>query len=170
MEYFCQIYTRNFGVSAAALRFGAILGATNKDDPGLISKLALSVVSAARARETLVLSDQRLLWEGKEEFLDPRDAAAAVAAALAAPSLRQPVYNIASNDVVTVEEFLQHACSAFPGLKATLPVKPVAGLLNFPHLRRSATDISAATSDLGFTAKHTVRDALTYLNDYLAAE
>lgn len=167
MEHFCQLYRNSFGVSAVALRFGAVLGAAGWDDMSLVARLALRIVSAARARQPLAIDDQRLLWEGKEEFLDPRDAALAVVAALAARDLPQTTYNITSPQAVTIDELFGQAREALPDLVTTLPVAPQGGFLNFPHPRLSPTDLSAAKRDLDFEARRSVRDALTYLNEQL---
>lgn len=167
MEYFCQLYRRNFGVSAVALRLGAVLGATSWNDASLIARLGLSVLAAAREQKPLAITDQRLLWENKEEFLDPRDAARGLVAALFASTLPQPVYNIAPSHSVSFEEFLDEAREAFPGLAVTQPVKPKAGLVDFPHPRNAPTDISAAERDLGFLPRYSLRAAFAYLDEQL---
>ena len=170
MEHFCQLYRNSFGVSAVALRFGAVLGAAGWGDVSLVARLALRIVSAARAQQPLAIEDQRLLWEGKEEFLDPRDAAVAVAATLAAGDLPQTSYNITSPRAVSIDELFGQAREAFPGLITTLPVAPKGGFLNFPHPRTSPTDVSAAKRDLGFEAGRSAKDALIYLNEQLPLE
>lgn len=170
MEHLCQLYRSTFGVSAVALRFGAVLGAAGWEDASLIARLALDIVAAARLGQALAITDQRLLWEGNEEFLDPRDAALAVAAALAARDLPQTTYNIASPHAVSLDQLFEQAREAFPGLVTTLPIKPEGGFMNFPSPRTAPTDLSAARRDLGFEAGRSVKDALQYLNEQLPAK
>lgn len=167
MEFFCQLYRRNFGISAVALRLGAVLGVTSWNDASLIARLGLSVLAAARDHAALAITDQRLLWENKEEFLDPRDAARGLIAALFAPTLPQPVYNIAPSCGVSIEEFLNEAREAFPGLAVTQPVRPKGGLVGFPHPRKAPTDGSAAERDLGFLPRYTLRDTFAYMDAQL---
>lgn len=167
MEYFCMLYRNNFGVSAVALRLGAVLGAATWDDASLVARLGLTVVAAARQKRRLAIEDQRLLWEETEEFLDPRDAAEAVVAALAAANLPQPVYNIAPAAAVSLEQFLEEARAVLPGLTTSIPLRPEAGFMNFSHPRRSRTDTSAAERDLGFTPRYDVGAALAYMDQQL---
>lgn len=167
MEYFCALYRQHFNVSAAALRLGAVLGAASWQDSSLIARLGLEVLAAAREKRTLEITDQRLLWEKTEEFLDPRDAAQGLVAALSASTLSQPVYNIAPDQAVSFEEFLSEARSAFPGLETLVPVSPVGGLLNFPRPRNAPTDISAAARDLGYKPQYSLRDCFTYMDSQL---
>lgn len=164
MEYFCQLYRRHYGVSAVALRLGAVLGAASWNDASLIARLGLNVLAAAREKKPLAITDQRFLWEKKEEFLDPRDAARGVVAAIFASDLAQAVYNIAPSHSVSFEEFLAEAREAFPGLITSLPVKPKDGLIGFPHARNAPTDISASERDLGFVPRYRLRDTFTYLD------
>lgn len=167
MEYFCQLYRQSFDVSAVALRLGAVMGAAGWDDASLIARLGLSVVEAAKAGSILAITDQRLLWENSEEFLDPRDAADGMIAALLADDLPQAVYNIASPQSVSYGEFLAEARGAFPGLVTDVPVQPHGGLINFPHPRSAPTDISAARRDLDFSPRYTLRDSLRYMQQQL---
>lgn len=164
MEHFCMLYRTNFGVSAVALRLGAVLGAATWDDASLVAQLGLTVIAAARQKRPLAIEDQRFLWEETEEFIDPRDAADAVVAALDVQTLPQPVYNIAPALSVSLEQFMEQAKAALPGLETSIPVLPEAGFMNFPYPRRSRTDISAAQRDLGFSAKYNVGAALAYMN------
>lgn len=169
MEHFCQLYRNNYGVSATALRLGAVLGAATWDDVSLVARLGLTVVEAARRGLPLAIEDQMFLWEETEEFIDPRDAADGVIAALFADDLPQPVYNIAAADAVSIEQFMDRARAALPGLETHIPVRPKAGFMNFPHPRKSRTDISAAARDLGFVPQHDVGAALAYMNAHLPA-
>ncbi|WP_219894242.1 hypothetical protein [Aquisediminimonas profunda] len=137
------------------------------EDTSLVAALGLAVIKAARQRKPLAIEDQRLLWEQTEEFIDPRNAAEAVVAAVSAPELPQPVYNIAPAQSVTLEQFLAQARAALPGLETSIPVRPEAGFMNFPNPRRSRTDTSAAQRDLGFVARHEVGAALAYMNETL---
>lgn len=166
-EHFCMLYRNNYGISAVALRLGAVLGAATWDDASLVAQLGITVIAAARKGEVLGIKDQRFLWEETEEFIDPRDAAQGVIAAVFADELPQPVYNIAPAGSVSIEQFLDHARAALPGLETSIPVRPHTGFMNFPHPRRSRTDISAAQRDLGFTPRYEVRDALAYMNQQL---
>lgn len=167
MEYFCQLYRRHYNVSAVALRLGAVLGAASWNDASLIARLGLSVLEAAREKKPLAITDQRFLWENKEEFLDPRDAAQGLVAAVFAPTLAQSVYNIAPSYAVSFDEFLAEAREAFPGLVTTQPVQPKDGLVGFPHARNAPTDISAAERDLGFLPRYRLRDAFAYMDRQL---
>lgn len=166
-EHLCTLYRAQHGVNAVVLRYGALLGALDRADEGLVARLALTFANAGPGGRA-VLDDARLVWQGVEEFLDPRDAAAATVTAAMAANELSPAYHIASNEALSLQQFVARAAAVFPGQLVEVTTQPAGGFTGFPYPRPARTDISAAVRDLSFAPQHDVGSSLLHTKDMLA--
>lgn len=152
-EHLGLLYGDLYGVDVVVLRYGAVLGGSGAPTsvPG---RLLAWLVAAARAAEPVTLDDPLLAWDGIEEFVDARDCARANLAALAAVTHTQRVYNIAPGTGCTMAEFVAAVRTVHPQLRVTLPPPTGRGFAGFRHIRPAASDVAAATRDLGFRCIH----------------
>lgn len=161
-ENLVSLYHAQHDVDAVSLRYGAVLGGLDAGDPGLVARLAFSLLQAWQERKPVRIEDPLLTWAGQEEFTDPRDCADATVKALFASHLPQRVYHIGSSQPVTLENFCSAARSAFPGIDLRVVGRNLGGFAGAPFIRPAPTDISAASRDLGFTPRHDLASTLRY--------
>jgi UDP-glucose 4-epimerase len=156
------IWRDRHGVDAVTLRFAAVLG----DGPGpatsVPGRLFRRLVAAARSGDTCVLDDPLLVWDGPEEFVDARDCAAAVLAALDAESPAQGVYNIAHPRLWTLEDVAAAVARTVGPFRLVRAAGGGTGFAGFPHVRPAASSTDAARRELGFACRHDLTDSLRH--------
>lgn len=150
------------GLDTCALRLGAVIGgdvAAPTSVPGrLFAKLAEAALGSGRVH----VDDPFLLWSGPEEFVDLRDCARAMIAALDAASVPTGVYNITHPAQHGFEDVVAAVRRVLGPLEVTHPPLPDTGFAGFRYRRPGPTDVSAATRDLGFSCAHDLDDTLAY--------
>lgn len=166
-EHLALAYASLYGVSVVVLRYGAVLGAGGDAVTSVPGRLLTSLLQAGRLDETAHLDDPILLWNGREEFIDARDCAAANLAALRAQAPQQRVYNIATGDWFSVTEFIDVVRQRYPALRVAELRLPEGGFAAFPHVRPAPSDVSAARRELGFHAAHSLADSVGHFSDLL---
>ena len=163
LEQLVQIYRLSFGVEALVLRFGAILGAMRRDDPGMIARLCVDSIAALDAGDADLIG-AAYRWQGAEELVDPRDCAAAIHAAASISDWPVPVIGISTGRPLSFEAYL-----------AEIGLPPPTGLADSPALweprsffRPGPTDLGVASSLLNFAPAFGVREALLHCRSGLA--
>jgi UDP-glucose 4-epimerase len=156
------LYHDLYGLDVVLLRYGAVLGGDLEAPTSVPGRLLSRLVEAGRTGIRLTLDDPFLVWDGKEEFVDARDCAAANLAALAAAAPKQRVYNVAPGTWVTIGEFIAAVRTVFPALTVDVTPRTGKGFAGFPFLRPAPSDVQAAAVELGFRCRYGLADSVRY--------
>lgn len=137
-EALVESFAAQWGVSAASLRLTRVYGPYRRAN----CFLRQAVLDAAAGRVTTIPCDPTYPYH----FVSVDDVAGAVVAALAAPRLAHPAYNVASGEVLTMPQVRDAALAAIPGARIEL----VPGIDDAPELQ---TDFSLdrLRDDTGWT-------------------
>ncbi|WP_371158053.1 NAD-dependent epimerase/dehydratase family protein [Jannaschia sp. 2305UL9-9] len=161
-EHLGLLYRKLHGSDIVSLRFGAVVGGDGDAVTSVPGRLLHQLVTAARSGTPLHLDDPFLVWDGVEEFIDVRDCAAAIVAALDAQAPTTGVYNIAHPGQHSLDSLSALLRAAYPDFKLTWPEDVRAGFAGFPHTRPAPTATDAARAELGFAAQHDMADTLRH--------
>ncbi len=161
-EHLALLYFDLYGVDTVVLRYGAVIGGDIKAPTSVPGRLLAVLDEAGRSGNAIVLDDPFLGWDGREEFVDARDCAAANVAALDAGRPVQRVYNVAPGAWHTMAEFVDAVRLVHPGLQVTLPPPSGKGFAGFPHIRPAPSSTEAAARELGFTCRHDLADSVRH--------
>ena len=162
-EHLALAYARQHGVDAVVLRIGAVLGLEDRAATSVPGQMMERLVNAGLFGEPARFEDAALLWSGTEEFIDARDCARAIVAALDAPAPQQRVYHVATGTAHTFEQVVETVRRALPRLQIGHAPLPHGGLSGFPFRRPAASDVQAARRELGFQPMHDLADTVRYL-------
>ncbi|NPT38255.1 NAD-dependent epimerase/dehydratase family protein [Paraburkholderia xenovorans] len=166
-EHLALAYASLYDLGVVVLRYGAVLGAGAEAATSVPGKLLSCLLEAGRSGSAARLDDPILLWNGHEEFIDARDCAAANVAALRAPAPTQRVYNIATGQWFSLDEFIEVVRQRYPSLSISELRLPAGGFAAFPHVRPAPSDVSAARRELGFSATHSLADTVAHFAESL---
>ncbi|MFM0500780.1 NAD-dependent epimerase/dehydratase family protein [Paraburkholderia caffeinilytica] len=166
-EHLALAYASLYDLSVVVLRYGAVLGAGAEAATSVPGKLLSCLLEAGRSGSAARLDDPILLWNGREEFIDARDCATANVAALRAPAPTQRVYNIATGQWFSLDEFIEVVRQRYPLLSIAELRLPEGGFAAFPHVRPAPSDVSAARRELGFSAAHSLADTVAHFAESL---
>lgn len=161
-EHLALVYAGLYNVDVVVLRYGAVLGAWGGVATSVPGQLLNCLLQAGRSGAPARLNDPILLWNGREEFVDARDCAAANVAALRAREPTQRVYNIATGQWFSLDEFIAVVRQCYPSLTIAERKLPEGGFAAFPHLRPAPSDVSAARRELGFSAGYSLADTIAH--------
>ncbi len=157
MEYYIHLYAKTYGVDAVAVRYGRVVGAFAGENLGEISSMLQGYLGPASRGETVVVEDPTWIWGGLDNFVDARDCATGTVAALFSENLKQRIYYVNNDKMLTYEDFLTVLRKLYPGLKVDIRTKPA-------HQGRPApVDLSAATRDFGYRPQYDFEASLRYL-------
>ena len=168
-EFFVQQYAEQFGLSCAVLRYSAVLGLWGGPNNSIPGKLMAHLLGEGAAAGRVAITDPLMLWSGGEDFIDARDVAAANIAALDAPSLSSPVFNIASGRMASYADFSAAAGQVRPDLTQEPVTLPSTGFSGFPYPRDQPFDVSLARTELGFAAAHDLESSLREARQFIVA-
>lgn len=161
-EYLGLLYRDLYGRSVVALRYAAVISAWSGPGTSVPGKVLSSLLLPARRGETAVIDDPFTVWNGGEEFIDARDCASANVAALDAADPTQGVYNIGMGQLSSFDAFVDAVRLCHPALQVRLDVQPAGGFAGFPHIRSSASDLSAAARELGWAPSYSLDAAIAH--------
>lgn len=161
-EHLALLYNDLYGLDTVVLRYGAVLGGDLNAPTSVPGRLLAALDDAGRRGVAITLDDAFLGWDGREEFVDARDCAAANIAALDAPHPQQRVYNIAPGTWHTMTEFVEAVRLVHPSLDVTFPPPTGKGFAGFPHMRPAPSCTEAAARDLGFRCRYDLADSIRY--------
>jgi len=159
-EHLSLVYHDLYGVDVLVLRYGAVLSAGAGLATSVPGRLLATLLAAGKAGREAVIDDPFLIWDGKEEFVDMRDCATANVAALDAPRPALRVYNVATGDWHSFDQFCDAVRALYPDLHVRLNVPLKGGFAGFPHLRPAPSEIRLAADELGFRAKYSLHDTI----------
>jgi len=161
-EYLGLLYRDLYGQSVVALRYAAVISAWSGPGTSVPGKVLASLLLPARRGETAVINDPYTVWNGGEEFVDARDCASANVAALDAVDPTQGIYNVGMGQLFSFDAFVDAVRLCQPNLRVRLDVQPAGGFAGFPHVRSSASDLSAAARELGWAPAYSLADAIAH--------
>lgn len=157
-----MLYRDLYDVDHVSLRLAAVIGGYSSTPSSVPGQLMSRLVAAAKSGEDCVLDNPLLTWGGQEEFVDLRDCAGAVLAALYAEAPEQGVYNIAHEKLWTLSEVISSVAQIYGAFHCEYPEDIATGFAGFPHQRPAASDTSAAAKELGFRCGFDLSDTLGY--------
>jgi UDP-glucose 4-epimerase len=169
-EFLAGNYAALFDTDLAVLRYAAVLGATLRPDAGLVSRLVGMLLEKGSRGEVAVIDDPRLVWDGIEEFVDPRDCAAGSVAALDALTLDTRIYTLTNPIGYTFERFIDTVRALHPTLRVDLRVPIRGGFASAARPRTALSDIDAARRELGYRPAYDLRQSFEYLATLLDRE
>lgn len=161
-EHLALLWRDLYGLSTVSLRLAAVVGGDAGAPSSVPGRLVARLIAAARAGGTHRLDDPLLVWDGTEEFVDPRDCAGAMLAALDATDPAQGVYAVAHPQGWTLPDFAAAVAARFGAFALEIPPHPPCGFAGFAHPRPAPTDLRAAARELGFAARHDLSDSLAH--------
>ena len=151
-----------YGLDTCALRLGAVIGGEVAAPTSVPGRLFAELAEAALGSGQVRIDDPFLLWSGPEEFIDLRDCAQAMIAALDAGSVPAGVYNITHPAQHGFADVVEAVRRVLGPLEVEHPPLPETGFAGFRYKRPGPTDVSAATRDLGFSCAHDLEDTLAH--------
>lgn len=161
-EQLCLHYRDHYGVSAVSLRFAAVLGGDRETPTSVPGRLLAKLLDAAERGATADIDDPLLCWAGKEEFVDARDCARALCAALAAEEPALGVYNIVHPGQYGFDDFVETVRQVAGHFEATVAKPPTTGFAGFPHVRPGPSSVEAAKRELGFACRYDLAESIRY--------
>ncbi|EDT41710.1 NAD-dependent epimerase/dehydratase family protein [Burkholderia ambifaria] len=162
-EHLALAYAQHYQGDACVLRYAAVLGGEPEGATSVPGRMLECLLHAGRNGIPARYDDQRLLWGGREEFIDARDCAAATVAALRATNPAQRVYNVATGHHVSFDELVAIVRRHFPALRVEGVPLPRGGLSGFAFQRPAPSDVGAAWRELGFRARYSLEDTVAHL-------
>jgi len=167
VENFGLLYFDQFGVDVVVVRPAGVLGLWPGGTGGFTGRLMRALLEPAIRGRTSVIEDPAFVWKGGDEFVDARDAASGLVAALFAERPVGRVYSVGMGVLHSFKDFLQAAEQAVPGLRVDIRVEPKGGFSGFQFERSQPSDISAAKRDLGWAPQYdlaaAVKNCATFL-------
>ncbi len=151
-----------YGVDHVALRFAAVVGGDAATPTSVPGQLFDRLIGAARMGGTLTLDDPLYFWGGTEEFVDLRDCAAAILAALDAGATPTGIYNIAHPRQWRFAEVVDEVARQFGPFTCRLDGPADRGFAGFPFMRPGPSSTDAARAELGFACTHGLGDSLAF--------
>lgn len=161
-EQLCLHYRDAYGVSTVSLRFAAVLGGDIANPSSVPGRLLKRLVDASQPHGKAILNDPLLTWAGTEEFIDARDCARAIIAALDADNPATGVYNIAAAPAVSFDQFLETFRTEIGDLDLEIPIEPSSGFAGFPFIRPAPSATERAEREFGFKPEYSLADSIRY--------
>lgn len=151
-EYIGNGYAGLFGFEFISVRFAAVYGPAFSPGGGISRVLHDALLGALRTGKAAV----RRRWQGGQELVYARDAAAGLVAAGFAQGLQHRAFNIGSGQLTTVED-VAAAVAEYTG--ATVEIVEPRGLAeSLPRSRTGAVyDPTRAQTELGYTPAYDLR-------------
>jgi UDP-glucuronate 4-epimerase len=154
-EQLVSAYAQQYGVDGVSLRLSWVFGPRRTTD--CMIRTMLTDAMAGRATR------MPFGYDFHRQYIYVEDAAAALVAALDAPSLPRRTYNITGDSRLTLEEIAQVVRKVIPA--ADIELAPGADSLDEFQER---FDISAAAADLGYRPRYDVEAGIRAYADWLS--
>lgn len=168
-EHLALLYRDLYGVNTVSLRYAAVISAWSGPGTSVPARVLSSLAGPAARGEVSVIDDPYLVWQGGEEFIDARDCAHANVAALDAEDPAQGIYHIGLGRLHGFEDFVAGVHRCHPALRVDMRVAPQGGFAGFAHVRRAASDISAAARELAWQPTHALADSIEHFAPFCIA-
>lgn len=161
-EQMGHLFSDLYDVNHIALRFSAVVGGDGPVPTSVPGQLFRTLINAARSGETLNLDNPLLIWGGAEEFVDLRDCAGSICAALDAPDPKQRVYNIGHPHQWTLNDIIAEVAQQHGNFTCNTPQDLETGFAGFPFTRSAPSSVVAAKAELGFECRHDLADSIAH--------
>jgi UDP-glucose 4-epimerase len=168
VEHLGLLYADQFGLDVVVTRPAGVLGLWPGSTGGFSGRLVRALLEPAMRGEVTVIDDPLLVWKGGDEFVDARDAASGLVAALFAQRPAGRVYSVGMGVLHSFEDFVHAARQAVPGLRVEVRVQPKGGFSGFRFVRDQPSDISAAKRELGWTPQYDLSDTMKSCAAFIA--
>jgi UDP-glucose 4-epimerase len=168
-EHLALVYREQFGLDVVIVRPGAVLGLWAGGDGGITGRLVRALIEPALRGATARIDDPMLVWRGGDEFVDARDAASGLVAALLAPEPATRVYSIAMGVLHSFDDFVAAARAAVPGLHVEVGVDRQGGFAGFKYPRLQPADAATPRAELGWKAQYDLAAIMRDCAAFIAA-
>jgi nucleoside-diphosphate-sugar epimerase len=168
-EYLGLFWHQSYQTDVVTLRYQAVLAPFAGPSNNVTGLMAETLLKPAMEGRTAVIDNQLIAWGGGEEFIDVRDVVAANVAALDASAPTTRVYNIGSGRTSSFHDVVAAVRELYPDFKYELKVELSGGMVGFQHQRPAPSDVRAAEAELGFRARHTLRDSMALFAEAIQA-
>jgi UDP-glucose 4-epimerase len=166
-EHLALVYHDQFGLDVVIVRPGAVLGLWAGGDGGITGRLVRALIEPGLRGEVARIDDPMLVWRGGDEFVDARDAASGLVAALFAQEPKTRVYSIAMGVLHSFDDFVAAARASVPGLRVEVGVNRQGGFAGFKYPRPQPADAATPRVELGWKAEYDLsaimRDCATFI-------
>jgi len=157
-EYYCQVFTRSYGLETVSLRYFNVFGP--RQDPsspysGVISRFILALESG---EAPMIYGD----GEQTRDFTYVANAVHANLRAAEAPRASGKVFNIANGKSISINELLE----TLKRLTGRTDVKAEYAEARIGDVKDSLADLEAAKSDLGYSPKVELEEGLRLTLDW----
>jgi len=174
VEHLGLLYTDLYGLDVVVVRPAGVLGLWPGGTGGFSGRLVRALLEPAIRGEATVIDNPLFVWQGGDEFVDARDAASGLVAALFADRPVSRVYSVGMGVLHSFEDFVRAAREAVPGLRVEVRVEPKGGFSGFRFVRQQPSDIGAAKRELGWTPRYdlaaTMKDCAAFISGRHSAE
>ena len=160
-EWLCHSYTDEYGVYAAAVRFGGVFGPWHGTPGGGPSKLLKSLIECGRRGTTYRIAAADLDRQGMD-YTYSHDGAQALVRAAYAPSLPNRVYSATMGQLYTVRQIIE-IIEAATGRALDVDVNESDSMTKYGN-PTSAMDLSRSSAELGYKPEYPMEAAVA---DYL---
>ena len=167
VEHLGLLYADLYGLDVVVVRPAGVLGLWPGGTGGFSGRLVRALLEPAIRGEVTVIDDPLFVWQGGDEFVDARDAASGLVAALFAERPVGRVYSVGMGVLHSFEDFVRAAREAVPGLRIEVRVEPKGGFSGFRFVRQQPSDIGAAKRELGWAPRYdlaaTMKDCAAFI-------
>jgi UDP-glucose 4-epimerase len=150
-EYLGLLYGDNYGLEFVALRLGGGFGPTPGPPSGLTGGVLRPLVYGAVADVPVVISDPKLTYAGRHEFIYFKDDAEALALACIRQGLKQRVYNIRMAATYSYDEVVETVRQVIPGAQIRNEASATMSMSPGRAPREDFADTTAAREELGWS-------------------
>jgi UDP-glucose 4-epimerase len=166
-EALCRRYRELHGLSAIAARLGTTYGPMERASQSReqMSQVYVLAHRALNKEEVAVYGVERL-----RDFCYAYDAAEAIASLVLADELSHDLYNVATEETLSVRDVLDTLATLCPGFRWTKAPSPDdADVVLLPENQRVPLDMSRLRDELGFVPAYDLEAGLSSYLDWLRA-
>jgi UDP-glucose 4-epimerase len=169
-ERISTMYRNSYQVDVVSLRYGAVFGAWKGPATSLPTRLMRLLVKAAVERESAVIDDPVLAWQGVESFVDARDCARGNVTAVLADNPKTRIYDVAPAKGLAFDEIADAIRQRYPDFKVDFRVSVKTGFAGYPVKDRVEVDSATAETEIGFKPIHAIGDTIEETARFLTAQ
>lgn len=160
-EQMGQLYHDLYGVDHVALRLAAVIGGDTLTPSSVPGQLFSTLVTAAKSGKSVKL-DPLWEWGGVEEFVDLRDCAAAILAALDVETPQQGIYNVTHPKQWSLSDIVAEVARIYGDFECDVSEDLTTGFAGFPDRRPAPSDLSETEKELSFMCKYDLSDTIKF--------
>lgn len=164
-EFIGLCYNDLYGVDFAAVRFAGVYGPWIGQPSGIPGRLIDKFLKGAAAGRPVVIDEPDFAFTGKLDLVYSKDAAESTVLACLADNLKTRVYNIATGEVVSVDEIVSAVRQHFPDIAVDYKIGRDRGFSGYSARPNYPVDISCAGRELGYQPRFKLDAAIA---DYVS--